>query len=63
MGIKTADGKQHFKTCIFLKLKIKFSQQYIANIIGVVCNLQIPHAICSKTPGIHKLLIGIVPVA
>jgi hypothetical protein len=34
----------------FLKLKIKFSQCYIANIVGrrVACNYRIAHANCFK---------------
>jgi hypothetical protein len=36
------------KVVSIFKFKFKFSQQYIANIIGVACNSRIPHAICSK---------------
>jgi hypothetical protein len=45
MGIKTADGKHNFKTCLYFFI---FKLSPLANIIGVACNSQIPHAICSK---------------
>jgi hypothetical protein len=49
MVIKTADGKNNFKTCFnFLIVLLSFSQRYIANIIGVAYNSQVPNAICSK---------------
>ncbi len=49
MGIETADGKQNFKLAsIFFFFWIKFSQRYIAEMIGVACNSQIPHAKWSK---------------
>jgi hypothetical protein len=50
MGIKTADGKQNFKLASILIYHglIKFSQRYIADIIGVTCSLRIPHEKWSK---------------
>ncbi len=48
MGIKTADGKQNFKTHLYFFFIIKFSQWYIVNIIGVACKFRIPQAICFK---------------
>jgi hypothetical protein len=44
MGVKTADGKILKLTSISL-FQIKFSQRYIANIIGVACNWLISHGL------------------
>jgi hypothetical protein len=45
--VEKADGKQNFKTYLhFLNFKLSSpSGTYIANIIGVACNSQIPRAI------------------
>ncbi len=52
---ETTDGKQNLITSIFL---IKFSQRYIAIIVGVACNLGIPHAIYFKRESVLSKLVG-----
>jgi hypothetical protein len=48
MGIKTAEGKQNFKTCLhFLNFKLSSPNGILPTLSGA-CNSQIPHAICSK---------------
>jgi hypothetical protein len=54
IGIKTAEGKQNFKTCLHFFI-IKFSQQYIANIIfaKVLKAISDPFANCRKEFDYH----------
>ncbi len=56
MSTWTADSTQIFKNVVSIfNIQIKFSQRYIANIIGAACNSRIPQA------NLHAVL-NFVPV-